>query len=158
MQPSPAWVPAHARPIPPGRRKKRLIIGIVAAVVLVGSGTLGLNGYAKHRICSALGEGSTLSTFAGGSSDEPSATEVAKMRQGGDELRAYGHLLMFDPDLRSAVNGFADDIDRLADLMGDTSNEGGAFTELVTLASSVDTHVRQAQEACGQPVRGILHD
>jgi hypothetical protein len=158
MQPSPAWVPAHARPVPPGRRKKRLVAGVVTAVLLVGAGGFGLDAYAKHRVCSALSQGSTLSTFAGGSSDEPSATEIAKMRQGGDELRAYGHLLMIDHDLRSAVNGFADDIDRLADLMGDTNNSGGAFTELLTLAKSIDKHVRQGQEACGQPVQGILHD
>lgn len=146
-------------PAPRGRRGlgKASIIGVIAGVVLLGAGTFASNAYAKHTICSSLSDGSTISdSLAGGSSDEPSADTLGKMREAGDQLRGYGHMLVFDRDLKSAVNGFADDIDQLADLMGSTDEGGDGLAQLLTLAGSVNNHVRQAQQACDLPVKGIF--
>jgi hypothetical protein len=163
----PPWLVQTGIPAPgpeyrPRRGPRKVwIAGAIAAVVLSAAATFGLSAYAKHTVCSSLSEGATFNnTLSDNSSDEPSADDIDKMRDAADDLRSYGRLVMFDQDLRSAVNGFADDIDQLADLMGATGDDddGEGFAQLLTLAGSVNTHVRQAQQACGLPVKGIFND
>ncbi|NMO49767.1 hypothetical protein HH310_00945 [Actinoplanes sp. TBRC 11911] len=160
---NPAPPPWLVQPEPPGparggRRgvRKGPFIGVIAAVALLGTGVFGVNAFARHTICSSLSEGTSLHHFAG-DADEPRAGDVVKLREASDELRGYGHMLLFDGELKSAVNGFAGDIDRLADLMGENDGTGSGFSGLVTLAKSMDTHARQAQQACDLPVTGVFN-
>lgn len=156
----PPWLvqPEAPGPARRGRRgvRKGPFIGVVAAVALLGTGVFGVNAFARHTICSSLSDGTSLHHFAG-EADEPSAGDVAKLREASDQLRGYGRMLLFDAELKSAVNGFADDIDGLADLMGENDASGAGFADLIALAKSVDTHARQAQEACGEPVTGVFN-
>jgi hypothetical protein len=131
-------------------------------VVLAGGVAVGANTYAKHQICTTLkGEsfarqGSPAAQGPSASAD-PSTTpaDTAQVRRAADSLRAWGHLLVIDRSLKGAVDGLADDVDQLADLMT-ASEAGSALERLVLLAASVNDHVRQAQRACGLPVQGIL--
>ena len=157
----PPW-PGHPQPVgmPAGRRTPTaLIVGILAAVVLVPVGaTVGVHAYAKHTVCGAL-EGD--SPLAGGSAPEGgtpgNGPDVAEIRDAADGLRTYAWMLVFDGDLKDAVNGLADDVDQMADLVGAPGDDGaGAFAELFTIAASVNTHARQAQRACDLPVTGIF--
>jgi hypothetical protein len=156
----PPWLVQPAAPGPAQTRRsgfrKGPIIGLVAAVALLGSGAFGANAFAKHTICSSLSDGTSLHHFAG-DTDEPSAGDVAKLREASDQLRGYGHMLLFDGELKSAVNGFADDIDQLADIMGENDGSGAGFAGLISLAGSINTHARQAQKACDLPVTGVFN-
>jgi hypothetical protein len=72
-------------------------------------------------------------------------------------------MLVFDTSLRKAVNGLADDVDNLANLLdssasADDSATGGGFAELMMVAASVNGHARQAQRACGLPATGIFNE
>lgn len=155
-------------PVPPARRGpgRALVIGLVAVVGLLGAGAGGAHAYAKHSVCSMMEDDSAVVGEASGSSSAgavPTAAEFAKMRDGADELRGYGRMLVFDGDLRSAVNGLADDLDQIADLFtsaGSTEDvvAGRGFTELVTIAGSLNSHARAAQRGCGLPVKGIFRN
>jgi hypothetical protein len=154
--------------IAPRRRGpgKALAIGLVVLVALLGLGAGGVNAYAKHSVCQSLkGESDTIGGGdSGQSSDDgmPTKADLDEMRTAADNLRGYGHMLIFNGDLREAVNGFADDVDQIADLLGSaggsaTSADQSDLTKLVTIAGSMNSHAREAQKACGLPVTGIFN-
>ncbi len=159
----PPWlvpnVPAVApRPVRRGPRKALIIAG-VAVVALLGAGAAGANAYARNTICSSLEGDSALTGGSSAEPAEPGPAELTRMREAADELRGYGRMLVFDGDLKTAVNGLADDVDQLADLAGsDGTTAAGGFAELMTIAGSVNSHARQAQRACDLPVKGIFAD
>jgi hypothetical protein len=148
-------------PPPSGGRtglRKAGIIGLIAVTTLTGAGAFGVNSYAKHTVCSSLEGDLAFGTESfDASSDWTSADGLTKMRDTSDELRGQARMLIFDTDLRSAMNGFADDVDRLADLVGSEEGDfGTGFVQLISLAGSVNSHAMQAQRACGLPAEGVL--
>jgi hypothetical protein len=133
----------------------------VGAVAIFGIGAFGTNAYAKNAVCSALEEDAGFAGTAAEEKQQAEATppDVEQMREVSDELRGYGRMLVLDGDLKSAVNGLADDMDQLAGLVGaEGSTPENGFAELVTIAGSLNSHAREAQRACGLPVRGFLTD
>ena len=146
--------------------RKGLIIGAVALVALVGVGTFGVNSYAKRTICSSLKSDDAFSSGSGSDSAKsspaagPTDAELADLRKGADEMRNYGRMLVLDGDLKSAVNGLADDMVQMTDVFTKAKKAPTPklFTQLVTVAGSVNSHVRQAQKACGLPVTGVFDE
>jgi hypothetical protein len=148
---------------------KAVVIGVVGLVAVLGAGAAGVNGYAKHTVCSTLkGESTQINQGSSSSSDDgtPTAAELAELRKDADSLRRYGKMLVFSGDLREAVDGLADDEDQLVDLFttakantsADDATAKKEFAQLMTVVGSVNSHARQAQGACGLPVTGILGD
>ncbi|GIM92405.1 hypothetical protein [Paractinoplanes toevensis] len=152
---------------PPPRRgpNKLLIIGLVAAVVVaLGAGATAVNAYARHSVCSTMADNSTLGGSSTSASDgRVTQAELDGMHGEADDLRGRARMLVFDRDLRSAVNGLADDVDNIANLLGSSGSAenavlGGGFAELLMVAASVNGHARQAQRACGLPATGLLNN
>ncbi|WP_203817651.1 hypothetical protein [Paractinoplanes ferrugineus] len=150
----------------PARRgpTRKLLIGLVAALVvaLVG-GTAGVNAWAEHSICASIEDEKLSDSGSSGSSSEGlDRGDIADLRHVADQLRNRARLLVFDTSLRKAVDGLADDVDNLADLLDSsaTTDNGamdGGFAELIMVAASVNGHARQAQRACGLPATGVFN-
>jgi hypothetical protein len=161
----PPWLVPNVPPaggVRPARRRPRtaLIVAAVATVAIFGVGAFGTNAYAKNAVCSAM-EKETALTGATAAEEQPEQTtpDIEQMREVSDELRGYGRMLILDGDLKSAVNGLADDMDQLAGLIGSEGDPpANGFAELMTIAGSLNSHAREAQRACGLPVRGFLND
>jgi len=86
--------------------------------------------------------------------------DFAKMREQIDALRTHAKLLVFDGELKAAVLGLADDGDRLIALVEPIQQgkvEAGPehLPQILAVATSFDTHVRDTQRACGQPATGL---
>nr|WP_221375246.1 hypothetical protein [Actinoplanes polyasparticus] len=167
MQPSPPppWMVQYNPQAPAARARnvprKALVVGVIAVGALLGAGTAGVNAYAKHQVCAALEGDSSLTGSAG--SEAPTEAQFTQVRKGADQMRGYARMLVIDGDLRSAVNGLADDADQLVDVLATTGTGsvdriagGGGMTELLTIAGSVNSHARAAQRACDLPVTGIF--
>ncbi|HEY0000362.1 MAG TPA: hypothetical protein VGB74_07905 [Actinoplanes sp.] len=141
-----------------GRGPRRALIIAAAAVVvlLLGASVFGVDAYAKHAICSYLEDPSTVP--GGAATTEPGTPSLAEMHDAADNLRDYSRMVLFHGDLKSAATGIADDVDRMADLVDGSAGMSTktVFTELMTIATSVNSHIRQAQRACGLPVVGVL--
>jgi hypothetical protein len=166
----PPWQSTY--PPPPGfgpvvRRGpgKKLIVGLVVGlVVALGVGATGVNAWAKHSVCASIqDENLSDGGSSGSSSDGLDQGDIAEMRHVADQLRNRARMLVFDTSLRKAVNGLADDVDNLANLLdssasADDSATGGGFAELMMVAASVNGHARQAQRACGLPATGIFNE
>lgn len=147
--------PAGA-PLPkPSRNRRGLAVGLLAGLVVLGGGsTVGLHAYAKHSVCAAFTADGGLTTGDQGTAGKTDLRDAAA------QMRTTARLLLFDADLRAAVDGMADDAERLAKLQ-DAVNAKNATRELVgemvLVAGSVNSHARQAQLACGLPPVGVFN-
>ncbi|GIF26910.1 hypothetical protein BJ973_003551 [Actinoplanes tereljensis] len=175
-QPGPAawptsvgYPPVYGPPVygPPTHRGPNplLLVGLVVAVVAaIVVGAAAVNAYARHSICTAMEDDASLGgTSARTSSGQYTQAELDDMHGEADDLRGRARMLLFDRDLRSAVNGLADDVDNIANLLGSTGSAenaalGSGFAELLMVAASVNGHARQAQRACGLPANGLLNN
>jgi hypothetical protein len=151
-----AFAPAPMRPARGSMKIRSLLIALGVLVVFAGGGAYGADAYAKKQVC---GQVKALTAGAGkseGSSPDQSSDDI---HTEADAMRSKARLLVFDRDLKSAVDGLADDADRSADLRDQLRSSTGSATvvaQALTLVGSIDTHVRSAQKACQLPVTGIL--
>ncbi|WP_143162723.1 hypothetical protein [Couchioplanes caeruleus] len=142
------------------RRRVQVVVAASAAVLLLGGGgAYGANAYAKDQICSAI-EGGTASLSGSESKDSSSASDdIAEVESTRSKLETYARMLVVDTDLKNAVEGLIADIGQMITLkkaMDSGAGEGmEVLAEMFSLAGSVNTHVRQAQDACGLPAIGI---
>jgi hypothetical protein len=157
--------PVYGPPPPRRGRHRLLLVGLVAAVVVVlGVGATGANAYARQAICSTMADNSTLGARSAPTSDGRfTRAELDGMHGRADDLRDRARMLVFDRDLRSAAYGLADDVDNIANLLGSSGTAesvalGGGLAELLMVAASVNGHARQAQRACGLPTTGLLNN
>ncbi|WP_433043785.1 hypothetical protein [Dactylosporangium sp. CS-033363] len=71
--------------------------------------------------------------------------------------RRFAGSLAFNPSLKAALIGIADDVDGLIAVRQDTTTPVAERAQhAVTLTASLDGHMRDAQSACGQAVTGII--
>ncbi|WP_433203313.1 hypothetical protein ACQP00_33910 [Dactylosporangium sp. CS-047395] len=71
--------------------------------------------------------------------------------------RRFARSLGFNPTLRAALLGIADDVDGLIAVRQDTTTPvADRAQHAVALTASLDGHMRDAQSACGQAVTGII--
>jgi hypothetical protein len=143
-----------------GAGRKVLIFALVAAALLIGVGAGTANAYAKHTICSAIESSkATNANSTDDTADQDLKTQIAEAHTTADQMRTYSHMLVFSPSLKSATTGLAEDFDQFADLASSATASGpdaDTLAKALTVVGSLNTHARQAQRACGQPVTGIL--
>ncbi|GAA3453216.1 hypothetical protein [Dactylosporangium matsuzakiense] len=82
---------------------------------------------------------------------------AADQRRQDARNRHFAAGLVFDPALRSALTGIADDTDGLIAVRQDVTGDAGARARRgAGLMAGLDGHVRAAQSACGQTPTGIV--
>jgi hypothetical protein len=149
------WNGMSWQPLPPPPQRRGLhagLIGVLAALgvgLVLGAGAAAVNAYAKHTICTAMeSTGTRRSTLA-----EEDA--ISSIHDAADRMRGYGRLLVYDRSLKSAVDSLAADMDELATLSGALTSSSDSLARFFAVISSVNTHARDAQRACGLPADGI---
>jgi hypothetical protein len=164
--PAPLGAPpdGSAQPSPPRARTRprRVVLGVVAGLVVAGGGgVFGVHAYAEHTVCSALqGDGGLAAASADGGSAQPSTDSAAELERAAANLRGSARLLLVDRSLRTAVDGIADDADRMAGVVRSAQDGTGgapAFRQVLVIAGSLNSHARAAQTACGLPATGIFN-
>jgi hypothetical protein len=161
-QPPPYLVIPTAEPgrAAPGRRTgpRAAVILAAALTVLGGSGAYAADTWAKGEVCDAVRALSKSSAPAGGKAKSAVPTK-AEVEAAGASLETRARLLFFHADLRDATHGLAGDLASIARFAataeaGDPDAAG--FTERLAVAASIESHAREAQRACGLPVRSLF--
>ncbi|BEL05562.1 hypothetical protein Q0Z83_037530 [Actinoplanes sichuanensis] len=133
-----------------------VIAGVAGLLVLSGGAALGSTAYAKSELCPIVADENGSFMDATKSSDDAGAALSGLQSQ----LQTKARMLVFDDELQSAVRGLAGDVGQAATLRRAIAANPGAgmgdyFAELLSLFGSMNTHVREAQLACGLPATGI---
>jgi hypothetical protein len=142
--------------IRPARSWRKPVAVAAVLVVIAFSGAFAANAYAKNKICDAL---QTL-TAASGQSKTGGLPDTARLRTEANKAQTAGKVLVFDGDLKKAVNNLATDADRLNSASISLQKAAPAdklalVPQVMAVAGTANLHVRDAQRACGQPETGI---
>jgi hypothetical protein len=147
-----------------------LVIPLVLGLVGLG-GVVGVDKYVKHKLCDQIDTiiKQSSASSASSSNDHTDHTDQADQADQADlgafqrdvtALRTSAKFLVVDGELKRAVLGLTDDAVRwntMSQKLKTASNDEtlAMLPLIVTLAGSIDVHVRAAQRACGQPVTGV---
>jgi hypothetical protein len=141
-------------------RSWRKPVAIAAVVVAVGvSGAFAADVYAKNRICGAL-QSATASSRQAAQSQSAGIPNTEGLRKEIGRAQTPAKFLIFDADLKNAVNTLATDADRLSAASASLQKAAPAdklalVPQVMAVAGNANLHVRDAQRACGQPQTGI---
>ena len=166
---TPSGIPAYvAGPHHPGaalstqrRRSRRpgrlLVIPLILGLAGLG-GVVAVDKYVKGKLCGQIGTIAKQSPGTARADDQQ--PDLTAFQRDIATLRTSAKFLVVDGDLKRAVLGLADDAERLNTMSQKLKTTGNDQTlavlpQLLTLAGSIDVHVRDAQRACGQPVTGV---
>ena len=142
-------MPSSPASFRPSRRRPVIVAAAVAGALLVlGTGTaFASTAYASDKVCTAIAALGGDSSAADGGDDADGTRDALADAQ--SDLRLASRMLVMDPELSDAVDGLVADIELMR---GDKPD----FAEMMTVLASVNTHVREAQQACDLPVTGIF--
>jgi hypothetical protein len=155
---------AYFAPMPPKRSRPGLKLLVATAVLLVAGGggvAYGADAYAKSKICDEIAAvtgdpGTTASDRPAAEPATAEPTDSTTFRSQIQGMRRSAKLLVFDPKLKSAVEGLADDAEDALTLRPEVgADPTDTMQRAILLAGRIDGHVRTAQQACGQRVTGI---
>lgn len=164
--PPPPPPPAAYHP-PPVQLRRSSGVGRVLAVIallLVGGGVAtvyGISAYGRSKICGQL------AVATGPNAPQPPNTANLEVPDSfaysigvtADGMHRYTWMLVFHGTLQDAVNGIDDDVHRTMELQQPGATSAGSqdqTAQLVLVVGNLDAHLKAAQQACGQPVTGIL--
>lgn len=151
--PTPPYLltPVSGQPAPRRNRKRwPLVTAVVTGTVLLGGGSAyATDNYQASKICSAMKTADAASGANNG------ATHYIELRS---RLKSANRMLFFSSDLKGAIGGLLQDLDRYEALEGEEDRSGMSLPllrEAITKMDSMNGHVRAAQQACNLPARGI---
>ncbi|MBB2940799.1 hypothetical protein FB565_000503 [Actinoplanes lutulentus] len=166
-------MPSKTRTRASETRKQILIVAAIVtgtAVAFGGLGAFAVDRYTTDRVCTDMVELATGEVKPQTEAEaQPDATQLADLRE---ELDRTESRLLFNSDLRTAVQGFSADMVQVEQVVNDMARfttvqkTGQTTTEkaqdqvdlvknAIAVLRSMDSHVRQGQVACGQVPVGI---